>query len=228
MKISLLSIKFSQNKLRLHPGTTTFPVIESLSRTLSFDMSIRMVVLCCSYQASTASWHEVSWGTELYDMYRFSPALAFGSCCRDPILARWFAQCWALRARSSSHVSGDALCRARLVLWASRHALESTSNHVCKNILKNYWIKGKKNWIKGKKSIKVKPKIKESNQDKMLSNPFTRFKWKKRYLIIFMVKPYVFRNDNINKQNIKEIWSVWTKMAQKVKVSIWIYRSTAQ
>lgn len=180
MKISLLSIKFSQNKLRLHPGTTTFPVIESLSRTLSFDMSIRMVVLCCSYQASTASWHEVSWGTELYDMYRFSPALAFGSCCRDPILARWFAQCWALRARSSSHVSGDALCRARLVLWASRHALESTSNHVCKNILKNYWIKGKKNWIKGKKSTKVKPKIKESNQDKMLSNPFTRFKWKKK------------------------------------------------
>lgn len=35
-----------------------------------------------------------------------------------------------------------------------------------------------------------------------------------------MVKPYVFRNDNMNKQNIKEIWSVLTKMAQKVKVSI--------
>ena len=160
MKISLLSIKFSQNKLRLHPGTTTFPVIESLSRTLSFDMSIRMVVLCCSYQASTASWHEVSWGTELYDMYRFSPALAFGSCCRDPILARWFAQCWALRARSSSHVSGDALCRARLVLWASRHALESTSNHVCKNILKNYWIKGKKTELKEKNLPKWSPKLK--------------------------------------------------------------------
>lgn len=103
-----------------------------------------------SYQALTASWHEVSWGTELYEKYRFSPALAFGSCFRDPILARWFAQCWALRARLSSHVSGGALCIARLVLWASRHALESTSNHVCKNILKNYWIKGKKTELKEK------------------------------------------------------------------------------
>ena len=113
-----------------------------------------------SYQALTASWHEVSWGTELYEKYRFSPALAFGSCFRDPILARWFAQCWALRASSSSHVSGGALCIARLVLWASRHALESTSNHVCKNILKNYWVKGKKTELKEKNLPKWSPKLK--------------------------------------------------------------------
>ena len=182
-----------------------------------------------SYQALTASWHEVSWGTELYEKYRFSPALAFGSCFRDPILARWFAQCWALRASSSSHVSGGALCIARLVLWASRHALESTSNHVCKNILKNYWVKGKKTELKEKNLPKWSPKLKSPIKIKCSETLLLGSNEKrKRYLIIFMVKPYMFRNDNINKQNIKEIWSVLTKMAQKVKVSIWIYRSTAQ